>query len=230
MSECVRPVSAVPLRLRERVGRVWVPVCQGVRTVPGVYAWGRLVATPPWGPDPSLHTPGLPALQTPQTMNGVLLGVILPPVNWSGLSGLRPLHHHGLPTSLPLPPPQGWPWNPDNAVTTKTGKAVNSFPTGFGHCTRPPTASPGPYLHHKPQEASGLQALQDCPCLPRPLSSPWKKEGRRLGLVEQHQGRAFPTLLPPQALSSRPLPRIAQGQAGAGHPFRTHHWLTRWGN
>lgn len=139
-----------------------------------------------------------------------------------------------------LPPPSRPPKAGLGAQTMlsppKQGKiikprAVNSFPTGLGHCAPTLPLPPGGRdPRHKPQEASGLQGLQECPCLPRPLSSPYKKEGRRLGSVEQHQGRAFPTLLPSQALSCRPLPRIAQGQAGAGHPFLTHRWLTRWGN
>lgn len=63
----------------------------------------------------------------------------------------------------------------------------------------------------KPQEAPGLQGLRaECPCIPRPLLSPWE-EGRRLGLVEQPQGKAFPTILPPQSLSPSSLPMVAQG-------------------
>lgn len=117
-----------------------------------------------------------------------------------------PYHHHaphlkaGLGAQTMLSPPkQG------KIIKLRT---VNSFP----HPLWPllwTLRLPSP---QKPQEAPGLQGLRaECPCIPRPLLSPWEEEGRRLGLVEQPQGKAFPTILPPQPLSPSPLPMVTQG-------------------
>lgn len=127
-------------------------------------------------------------------MNGVWLGAILPPVNWSGLSGLRPLHHHGLPTSLPSRPPQGWPWSPDNAVTTKAGKAVNSFPTGLGHCTRPPDCLP---RSRPPPQAPGSFRTPRSPGLSLPPKASvltLEEGGEKVGVGGATPGEGLPYL------------------------------------
>lgn len=127
-------------------------------------------------------------------------------LNRSQVSSHRPLPHHaphleaGLGAQTMLSPPkQG------KIIKLRT---VNSFCHRLWPLLRT-LRLPSP---QKPQEAPGLQGLRaDCPCIPRPQLSPWEEERRRLGLVEQPQGKAFPTILPPQSPSPGPLPMVAQG-------------------